>query len=137
MNILTSIVSIILFFAVILLPVFILHIINNKKIKYRFIFYTVFGVVICAVIIWFFSWWIKISDTMLLSHYGYNFDGINEKERFANVLPQNIDQVKNLETSLFGIGWQLKAIFAFVFYLPYLFFVYFVNYIIKKRKATQ
>jgi hypothetical protein len=98
--------------------------------------YTIFGIVVGTVIIFVFSWWTTTSDEMLLSYYGYVFDALNKTERYANVLPENINQVKNIETSLSGIGWPLKAIFAFVFYLPYLFIVYFVNYIIKKRKAT-
>ena len=137
MNILTSIVSFILLCAVFFFPFLILYYLNKKHIKYRFIGYLVFGIIVAIVMIFIFSWWTTISDEMLLSHYGYNFDAINEVEKYANVLPKNINQVKNIESSLSGIGWTLKAIFASAFYLPYLFVVYLVNYIIKRRNAIQ
>ncbi len=136
MNILIYVVSLRLLCGLIIFPFLIFLSLSKKKVKYRFITYTIFGIAIGAIIIFIFSWWTTTSDEMLLSHYGYNFDALDETERYANVLPENISEVKNIETSLAGIGWPLKAIFAFVFYLPYLFVVYFITYIIKKRKAT-
>jgi hypothetical protein len=136
MNILIYIISFLLFCGILIFPFLTLHKLNKKKVKYQFIVYTIFGIVLGTVIIFVFSWWTTTSDEMLLSHYGYVFDSLNKTERYANVLPENINQVKNIETSLSGIGWPLKAIFAFFFYLPYLFIIYFVNYIIKNKKAT-
>jgi hypothetical protein len=75
-----------------------------------------------------FGWWTDYSDNKLLEHYGYNFDAMNDTERFANVSIDNMERVKSLETSIMGIGWPLKVMISYVFYLPYLLIVYLVNY---------
>jgi hypothetical protein len=49
---------------------------------------------------------------------------MNETEFFRNVLPENLNTVKKLETSIMGIGWPVKVMFGFVMTIPYLIFVY-------------
>ena len=61
---------------------------------------------------------------MLLRNYGYNIDGINDIEIYRKVSPNDLEQIKRLETSIMGIGWQLKALFGYVFVIPYLLFIY-------------
>jgi len=58
-------------------------------------------------------------------------------ERYENVLPQNITEVKSLEYSYMGMGWPLKAFFAFALYgLPYTLVVYLVGFVFKKKKSA-
>ena len=57
---------------------------------------------------------------------------MSETEFFGNVLPENMDKVKRLETSVMGIGWPVKAIFGFVMTIPYLIFVYFGKVLIDR-----
>lgn len=137
MNFLITIVSVILLCGLIILPVLILYGVNKRGVKYSFIAYLVLGILITSVIMTIFSWWSVISDEMLLSYYEYDFEALNEMERFVNVKPENVERVKNIANALSGIGWPLRAIFSYVLYLPYLFIVYLIAYIIKKRKATQ
>jgi len=42
--------------------------------------------------------WTDISNEILLSHYGYDFEAMNDIERFANVSEENIKRVKNIES---------------------------------------
>ncbi len=85
---------------------------------------------------WTFSWWVDYSDQLLMSHYGYNFDAMDEVQRFKKVEAKNLEKVKQLEIGFFGIAWPLKAMIAFVFYLPYLLVVYFGGYSIKRISET-
>ena len=84
-----------------------------------------------------FGWWSATSNEILLSHYDYNFNAINETERFANVSGENLERSKLLETSMMGIGWPLKAIIAYTIYSPYIGIVYLVTYLIHKQKTLQ
>ena len=63
-----------------------------------------------------FSWWYDKSNQILLNYYGYNYNALNQLERFSNVLPNNIERVKEIELNSSGIGWTLKAIFMIIFY---------------------
>lgn len=86
-----------------------------------------------------FAWWADTSDLILLKHYGYDIEGMNEKEFYGKVAPENMDKVRSLETSIMGIGWPLKAIMTFIFYSPYILIVYGLTFFIgrKTRKTIQ
>lgn len=73
----------------------------------------------------------------LLEHFGYNYNALNETERFQNVAQENLEKVKRLETSIMGIDWTLKAIFGYVIIVPYLLFVYISKILIDKRKKQN
>jgi hypothetical protein len=137
MEIVITVVSLILFVGLILSPILILRLVNKSSIKFKFIAYLIIGLIATAIISLTFAWWVYTSDIMLLKHYGYNIDGMSEPEYYGKVLPENIDRVKSLEISIMGIGWPLKAIMAFVFYSPYLLIVYFLTYLIGKKKANR
>ncbi|KFF15374.1 hypothetical protein [Flavobacterium hydatis] len=83
------------------------------------------------------GWWGSFSNEFLLSHYGYDFDAMNDIERFKNVTLKNLDKVKELETNILGIGWPLKATLFFLIYSPYLLIVYISTYFYKKRVTTS
>ncbi len=77
-----------------------------------------------TILIPLFAWWTYYSDLILLEHYGYNIDGMSETERYGKVASENIITVKELEISIMGIGWTLKAVFGYILYLPYLLICY-------------
>lgn len=137
MSVLITIVSVILFCGLIILPILILKGVNKRDIRFGFITYLALGLLITFAIMFIFSWWSVASDEILLSNYGYDFEALNDTERYANVESENVEQVKNIEISLSGIGWPLQAIFSYAFYFPYLLIVYLISYIIRKRKVTQ
>ena len=135
MEILIRIISFSLIIALIVSPIVILIGLKRLKIKkYIFLTYLTLGIFITAIIALTFGWWLDYSNEMLLSHYGYDFDAMNDKERFSNVMPENWDKVKSLEVSMMGIGWPLKTIMTFSVYSPYLLLIYLVAFFIQKNK---
>ncbi|GAB1418445.1 hypothetical protein MASR2M12_12590 [Bacteroidales bacterium] len=90
-----------------------------------------------GILMMIFAWWSYKSDLILLKHYGYNIDGMNDTEFYGNVSPENMEQVRSLETSIMGIGWPLKAIFGYLIFIPYLIFVYSGKMLIKRLKKNK
>lgn len=113
-------------------PFLILQKLLKQKNKYLFVSYLIIGIIISIILIVISAWWGYESNKILLTHYGYNFEGMNEIEDYKQVSVKNLVRVKSLETSMMGIGWPLKAIFLFIFYLPYLFITYFLFLLIEK-----
>lgn len=125
---------------IIIVPFLLLLYTRRFKIIKALIFYFIVGLLVQGVLVFIFAWWSYESDLILLNHYGYNIDGMNQAEFYGNILPENIEQVKNIETSILGIGWPLKAIFAFMTIIPYLIIVYIGKIVIgwmknKKKEA--
>ena len=132
-----TIVSFILLGGLIVSPFLILYGLNRRNTKYKFIAYLTFGTIITATIAFAFAWWADTSNQILLSHYGYDFNAMNEKGRFTKVTFENMERVKSLEISMMGIGWPLKAFMTYVFYSPYLLLVYLIVYIVKRNKEKK
>ena len=105
-------------------PILLLLILEKLNTKRTFLIYLLIGVIVLGILIFTFSWWCDKSNMMLLRNYGYNIDGMNDIEIYGNVSPNDLEQIKRLETSIMGIGWQLKALFGYVFVIPYLLFIY-------------
>ena len=80
------------------------------------------------------AWWSNKSDQILLSYYGYNIDGMNEAEFYEKVSEKKIERVKELQRSLMGIGWPLKAIMSYIYYFPYLLIAYLISYLVNKPR---
>jgi amino acid transporter len=134
---LITLVSFLLFVGILLCPILLLRKIKKTRIRYKFLTYLTIGLFLNAVIALVFAWWNYTSDIMLLEHYGYDIDGMNETEFYGNVIPENMDKVKSIQRSIMGIGWPLKAIFAFVFCSPWIIIVYFVFYLTDKIKLNK
>jgi len=105
-------------------PILLLLILEKLNTKRTFLVYLLIGLFVLGILIFTFSWWCDKSNMMLLRNYGYNIDGMNDIEIYGNVSPNNLEQIKRLETSIMGIDWQLKALFGYVFVIPYLLFIY-------------
>ena len=137
MEILIDIISFSLFIGLILCPIILFRQIQKSKIKFKFIINLTLGLILPAVIVFVFAWWNYTSDLILLKHYGYDIDGMNKTEFYGKVIPENMDKVKSIETSIMGIGWPLKAILTFIFYSPYIIIVYFIFYLTGKKKLNK
>lgn len=137
MEILIKTITFLFLLGLILSPIFILIKVNKFNIRFKFIIYLIIGLITSALIMFAFAWWTSKSDFILLKYYGYNIDGMNEAEYYGKVLPENMDKVKNIETSIMGIGWPLKAIMGFPFYIPYLFVVFIVYSFVNKLKIRK
>lgn len=122
---------------ILVLPILLLRILNKQRIRRKLIYYFLIGILLLGLIICISAWWNHKADLMLLKHYGYNIDGMNETEFYGNVLSENMQKVKNIETSVMGIGWPLKAIFGIIMITPYLGIIYILNWFterIRKKK---
>ena len=137
MEIIITSISLILLTALLVSPSLIINQLNKLNVKYNFILYLISAIIITSILTLFFAWWSHYSDKIILSHYGYNFDSMNDFERFENVSAENLDKVNNLEISMMGIGWPLKAIMFYLVYCPYLPIVYFATFIYKKMKKKN
>lgn len=135
---LISTVTFLLMICILLVPFFILNKINKGRLKYKFLLYFFISIIVTSFLSFLFAWSANTEDLMLLSHYGYNIDGMNQSEFYGNVQPENLERVNSLVTSVMGIGWPLKAIFGCVLFVPYVLFVYLVVFIFRKyfRKVT-
>src|SRR6187402_1879928 len=116
MEILVTAISLTLLGGLLLCRIFLLRYINRTNIKYKFIAYLTIGTFLTAFIAFVFAWWGDTSNKLLLTHYGYNFEGWSVKDYYDNVAPENLERVKTLVTSMMGIGWPLKAIMNYAFY---------------------
>lgn len=134
MEIALSIVTFFLIAALALCPVLILRITSRADVKPELIIYLVAGIIASALFSVAAAWWFSTADLILLKHYGYNISGMDDKEMYENVLPQNMQSVKKLETRIMGVGWPLQALFVFVLSLSYLFIVYLIGHLIKEKK---
>lgn len=133
MSFLVTAITVTLLGGLLISPLLLLRFINRTNIQYKFITYLTLGVVMTLIIAFVFAWWTYTSDLILLKYYDYDIDGMNETEFYGKVLPENMDKVKSLETSIMGIGWPLKAIMTFLFYSPYLLIVFGVTHLIGRR----
>ncbi len=133
-----TIISIILLLGLISVPILLFVGLRKwKRQKFNFLIYLTIGLMVTAGITLTFAWWSDYSDQLLMNHYGYDFDAMNETDRFKKVETKNLEKVKQLEIGYFGVGWPLKSIITFVFYSPYLLIVYLVGHLITKVKGKN
>ena len=135
METIVEIISFTLLMGLFVCPIIISRQLHKRVIRYTFIVYLIVGTLATAAIAFTFGWWTNYSDKKLLDHLGYHFDAMNDKERFENVAPDNMEKVKSIEKGRMGIGWPLKVIMSYIFYTPYLLLVYFVGYYFRKRST--
>lgn len=134
MEILNKLLSFSLLLAIMASPILVLFGLKKFHLKSNLIIYLILGITITSILTLLFAWWSDASKHMLLSHYGYDFEAMDDGERFANVSAQNLERVKRLKRSMMGIGWPLKAFMTYVVYAPYLLIVYLITYLINKYK---
>jgi len=108
-------------------PILIKWELDKQNLGKQFKSYLTIAIAFTALTIIVFAWWSDFSDRMLLIHYGYNLDGMNEGELYQQVCLENRERVKTLEKSLTGIGWPLKAAMSYILYIPYLLLAYFLG----------
>ena len=127
-----------LFIAFIAVHFFILRKIDNSSIRYRLLAYLFIALIYNALFSILFAWWNDESKIVLLDYYHawiYNPDSGGFQIEYDNVKPENLVIVKNLEKSVMGIGWPLRAIFMFVFSIPLLFVISAINVFYDDRRT--
>ena len=133
METLISIIDFLVLGIIIVTPILILIILKKSNIRSYGFLYFLIGITLSGLIICLFAWWTDISNSILLKHYGYNVLGMNTTELYKNVMPADLERVRNIENSVMGIGWPLKAIFGFIIFIPYLCVVFIGSKIIEKK----
>ena len=137
MEILLKIISFVLLVSLVIFPIFILKQLKKRKTKNVFILYLIISLLITFILILIIAWWSNFSNKLLLSHLGYDFEAMNDIQRFQNVASENLDKVKKLRIAMMGIGWPLKAFIFYPFYLPYLLIVYFGSSFLTRIKQKS
>ena len=130
-----SLSHVILLLSFVVIPLIILRKMKAAKTKYvnvKFIFYVFF---ICALLSVFCAFWKDYSSEILLRNYNayvFNPDSGGEQVEYNKVTSENIERVKQLEKTIMGIGWPLKAIFIFTFsIIPVFVLTYLINGVIE------
>lgn len=105
---------------------------KRSKLRYRFLTYLVWSLVLSGILVFAFVWWGDYSSQLLLRFYGVDLTAVTEADRYAQVLAENRERVHQLEISYWGMGWPLKGLFVCAICWPYLIVVYFVGFELKK-----
>ena len=134
MEFLLSTITFLLLVGLIIGPIILLRLLNQTNLKFKFAIFVILSLILTAIITFVFAWWVYTSDLIMLKHYGYDLDGMNETEFYGNVLPEHMEKVKSLEMNIMGIGWPLKAILTWVYYSPYLLLVFLLIYWVGKKR---
>ncbi len=139
MVLLITLSSLLIFGLIIFTPFLILKILNKRKSRAKGFKFFAIGTFILLLLMTSFAAWNDYSDMILLKHYGYDFYELHVTgHEFDNVLPENREEVKSLIRSVSGIGWPLKAIFGYVYILPYLLLVFIIGkFIWKNNRNTE
>ena len=136
----------ILFSSFMAIPLIILRKMKARKTKYLNFKFTFYVLLICALLSIFCAFWKNYSSEILLRNYNayvYNPDSGGEQVEYAKVKLEDLERVKELEKTIMGIGWPLRAIFIFtfsilpVFLLTYLTDGIIENMILRKRKIVK
>jgi len=138
METLTTIITFILLFGLVSVPILLFVVIKKWSFfKYDFLTYLTIGLILTAGISWTLAWWMDYSNQLLMDNYGYDFKAINENDRFEKVEERNLEKVKQLEMGFYGIGWPLRAFFIFTLSIPFIFIVYPVGLLLKELKRNN
>lgn len=137
MDILINVISYTTLVLLIFLPIILAKLTVKLHLKSKYIIGRSALIILSLILLIFSAWWSDFSSQILLTQYNYNFDGMNETENFKNVKKIDIQKVAELKKSLMGIGWPLKAIMIFPFYLTYSGFAFFITTRITKNKILK
>jgi len=136
MEFLLSTITFLLLVGLIIGPIILFRLLNKTNLKFKFAIFVILSLILTAIITFVFAWWAYTSDLIMLKHYGYDLDGMNETEFYGNVLPEHMEKVKSFEMRIMGIGWPLKAMLTWVYYSPYLLLVFLLIYWVGKKETN-
>lgn len=118
---------------VVIYPIFIVPFIKDKK--YLVILILAFFIVDGILLLMFFGM-DDYSTKWLMEYYGYDLDGMSESECYRNVEPGDMVMVEGMLSHIMGIGWPLRAVFAYVLIIPFQIILSFIEYyVIRHLKA--
>ena len=118
---------------VVIYPIFIVPFIKDKK--YLVILILAFIIVDGVLLLVYFGW-DDYSTKWLMEYYGYDLDGMSESECYRNVEPGDRVMVEGMSSHIMGIGWPLRAVFAYVLIIPFQIILSFIEYyVIRHLKA--
>ena len=118
---------------VVIYPIFIVPFIKDKK--YLMILILSYFIVDGIFLLMFFGM-DDYSTKWLMEYYGYNLDGMSESECYRNVELGDRVMVEGMLSHIMGIGWPLRAVFAYVLLIPFQIVISFIEYyVIRHIKA--
>jgi len=132
MKLFTTVINFLIVILLILSPIVIIKVFRkNDTLSFYFL---LIGVLLTFFLTLLFAWWSDYSNQLILTSNGYNFEAIDESNAYKNVAPENLESSKQMIISMMGIGWPVKAVLTYIFYLPYLLLVFLINYFARKPK---
>lgn len=118
---------------VVIYPIFIVPFIKDKK--YLMSLILAFFIVDGILLLMFFGM-DDYSTKWLMEYYGYDLDGMSESECYRNVKPGDRVMEEGMLSHIMGIGWPLRAVFAYVLIIPFQIILSFIEYcVIRHLKA--
>jgi hypothetical protein len=103
--------------------------------RYHFLIYLLASLVLGGIILTTIGWWQDISITLKIETYGYDLTSMmTTEQRYQNVAPENIEKVDRLLISHYGVGWPLKVMMMYPFYMCYFVVIFFIDWLVKKLR---
>lgn len=131
MELLRDIISLLLGIIILVYPLFIIPSLRKRRDVMLFLLATfVFTGILCLILLW----WDDYSTWRLMAYYGWNFDGMCERECLQNVEACNRERVQKLWNHNMGVGWPVKAFLCYIVTLPSQWLLSAVEYVIIKKK---
>lgn len=119
-----------------LFPFFLFYLIKKyQKNKYRFCTYFFTGTILSVLLFSGLAYWSELDTKIRLKNFNgvvYNSDFEEFQINYENIAPENLKEVKAVESSMMGIGWPLKAILFSFIYIFYLLIVYIILQLLQK-----
>ena len=106
--------------------------IQNSAIRFKFLWFLGFAYIISLVFIVSIAAWLYYSNHWLMEYYGCDFS-MGLPERFAQVAPENVKRVEQLDMSVHGLAWPLRAIMTHDAYILYMLLIYSIYYVIRMK----
>lgn len=82
--------------------------------------------ILCLVLLW----WDDFSTWKLMVYYGWNPDGMCDREYFQDVAECDTERVQKLWNHNMGVGWPIKAFFSYIVILPSQWIISVAEYLI-------
>ena len=137
MNTFLGILNILILVSILATPLLVCKKTGNTIHKNKTIVSILISTALVVLFAFVFAWWADHSDILLLKYYGYDFEiMLSDSERFKNVDPENIEIVNQLNKSIMGIGWPLKAIFSLVLFIPVALLTPVIYFLIKRKSSS-
>ena len=111
---------------------FLVRKIQRSTVRFKFLWFIGISYIISLVFIVSIAAWLYYSNHWLMEYYGCDFS-MDLPERFAQVAPENVKRVEQLDMSIHGLAWPFRAIMTHNAYILYMLLIYSIYYVIRMK----